>query len=120
MIGARAWAISVVGLGLLCSVACGDDASSSDESVRATSYDQTCVEDDDCVLVTELTKTGTRCSMGCPRGPINKSDQEKFTSDVSRARGDCTEMAQPSCIPAESGPTCVAGTCTAPAAGPKG
>ena len=109
-----AWSASLVWLGtvVLAASACGED-DPAEEHVLATEYDQTCTTAADCVLVAELTKKGTSCSLSCPRGPLNKADRERFDAALSRERAGCASMSQPSCI-ALGDPTCEAGKCTAP------
>jgi hypothetical protein len=102
-----AFAVALVGVVSLFPAAqgCTGDATTC-TYVYATSYDQSCTTDSDCVAVVD----GTGC---CPNSSVNVSVQAKYTADFQKSFAACGGEAQ--CVGlggcANIGPCCVGGTC---------
>ncbi len=58
-----------------------DGASSEHCSILASSYDESCAIDSDCVAVAEVPLCGDPCS--CLTGAINARDQARYSRDLS-------------------------------------
>ncbi len=84
---------------------CTSDATSC-TYVYATSYDQSCMTDSDCVAVVD----GTGC---CPNSSVNVAVQAQYTADFKKAFAACGGAAQCGQLGgcANIGPCCVGGTC---------
>jgi hypothetical protein len=100
-----AFAVALVGVVSLFPAAqgCTSDATSC-TYVYATSYDQSCITDSDCVGVVD----GMGC---CPNSSVNVAAQAQFMADFQKAFAagcgahGCTEAC------GTAGPCCVGGTC---------
>jgi hypothetical protein len=85
-------------------------SSSGGPAVNASSFDQTCTVDSDCVAVWE--GTGPSCC-GCPSGAINKKDVPSYQQATSGwSTPDCSGLGCAGCsTPAPV--QCTAGKCAA-------
>ncbi len=84
------------------------DAAGSAQLIQASSYDQSCKTDTDCVWVAE----GDFCRPGagnCPNAAISKSANAQYQADVAKTRA--ASCYAPGNCGAESGPCCIAGQC---------
>jgi hypothetical protein len=86
-------------------IACG----ASD--IEASDYDQSCTVSEDCVLVAELSASGSECSVGCPRAAINKRAESRYKADFDESLGDCTSRRGAFCD-VEDVASCVRGKCS--------
>jgi hypothetical protein len=93
----------------------GDDAGQSGycadadvQLIRASSYDQSCNADTDCVSVSE----GNACETGfldCPNATIGKGGLSQYQSDIAKVRSASSNTVA-SCFP-YGVPCCRSGTC---------
>jgi major membrane immunogen (membrane-anchored lipoprotein) len=83
--------------------ACGKE-----ESIRASSYKQTCSKDDDCKTVL----VGDPCKCACDTASISSSDMDEYTRDVTKIKGECVdELLTCTKCPELKGSVCTAGFC---------
>jgi hypothetical protein len=108
MVRPLAFAVALVGVVSLFPAAqgCTSNDATSCTYVYATSYDQSCMTESDCVGVVD----GHFC---CPSAAINVSVQAQFMADFQKAFAACGGAAQCSGRGAcgNVGPCCVSGTC---------
>src|SRR4029077_4047401 len=93
-----------------CAVA--PDASCKDGGIRASSYNQSCTIDSDCIAIAE----GDSCSLcgfNCPNTAINVRDYGHYLADIAYTPAEISGQRQ-ACsgvCPLRSAPCCVGGTC---------
>ena len=88
--------------------------SCTDGGIQASSYDQSCVTDQDCVSVAEGDSCRI-CGFDCPGSAINVDAQAKYQADIARTPAGISLMSS-LCVtacPAEFGPCCRGGVCHA-------
>jgi hypothetical protein len=78
-------------------------------TILASSYDQSCTNDIDCVAVGEVWGCA---GCACATGAINKRDQETYTRDLAAlSPSEGTASCHCPCVPADP-PRCCKGLCT--------
>jgi hypothetical protein len=88
--------------------------SCTDGGIQASSYDQSCVTDKDCVSVAEGDSCRL-CGFECPGSAINADAQAKYQADIARTPAGLS-LQSPYCVtgcPAGFAPCCRAGVCHA-------
>ncbi len=86
---------------------CADAAS---QNIMASSYDQTCQVDSDCVAVEEGNFCTPGANNGCTNATINKSALPQYRADLAKTQaGICSAVA--GCT-VEIPPCCQSGTCS--------
>jgi hypothetical protein len=85
---------------------CADAAS---QNILASSYDQTCQLDSDCVAIEEGNFCTPDANNGCTNATISKSALSQYQADLAKTQaGVCYSVAG---CPAEIAPCCQSGTC---------
>jgi hypothetical protein len=85
---------------------CSDPAA---QNIMASSYDQSCQGDSDCIAVEEGNFCDPGANNGCTNAAINKSAVAQYNADLAKTQASvCFGL---SGCPAESGPCCQNGTC---------
>jgi hypothetical protein len=99
-----------VGGTFCCAVA--PDASCPGGGIKASSYDQTCVTDTDCVAITSGDSCNV-CGFKCTNAAINVGAQAKYSMDIDYTTGSLTSqrMACTGDCTLQFGPCCIGGTC---------
>jgi hypothetical protein len=87
---------------------CGD---ASAQTITATSYDQTCQKDSDCVAIEEGNFCLPGANNGCTNAAINKGALAQYRADLAKTQGGvCYGVTG---CPEEGAPCCASGKCTA-------
>jgi hypothetical protein len=85
---------------------CSDPAA---QNIMASSYDQSCRTDSDCIAVEEGNFCDPGANNGCTNAAINKSALPQYKADLAKTQaGVCFGL---SGCPEESSPCCQNGTC---------
>jgi hypothetical protein len=88
--------------------------SCADGGIKASSYEQSCVTDKDCVSIAEGDSCGI-CAFDCPGSAINVDAQAKYLADIAGTPA-AISLKSSLCVsacPAEFGPCCRGGVCHA-------
>jgi hypothetical protein len=80
-----------------------------DGGIKASSYDQSCTSDSDCVAVAEGDSC-LACAFSCPNAVINPGALAKYRSDIASAPHAAFALACFGC-PIVTGPCCLGGSC---------
>ena len=87
-----------------------DTASEGPTSTDVTQFDQTCVEDTDCMVVIN----GDICGCACPNSGINIAEADAWSAHYNEIFGNCDSamnLTCGACFPSEG--YCDNGTCAA-------
>ena len=89
-----------------------DAASCTDGGIEASSYDQTCAKDSDCVAIGEGNSC-LLCAFNCTNAAISKGALAKYMADIANTPAGISDSSGKcfSGCPAEFGPCCNAGKC---------
>jgi hypothetical protein len=102
--------LALVGSLLACSGASdGGGGGGTGGTITASSYDQSCQADTDCVPIFAGTVT---CCGGCPNAAINASDESKYENDLTADHPNVCNGACPAIACAPVTAICTAGQCT--------
>ncbi len=88
----------------------GDPAPAPNDptTVQASTYDQKCTQDVDCLAV----KTGNVCHACCNTDAINVAESGRFKTDVEAKQAACGKMMACTILCKQSHAACVSGKCT--------